>query len=297
MKNKVILVTLDGVRYQDLKRKINNISIFQDIISLGTIYKNVLVKNPVKLSNPGYNEILTGNIDLNLVTNLPIKNINKTLPEKLVENKILDTKDILISTIWSNFIDIYNVEKSGLNVITWNKNKEKKNTKLKDIKVILKNYKFKPLPKNENEKILHDLKVYKIFKKKILEGGKYRFLHLALGLTDKYAHKGNYQEYLNHILLDKDCILDLICTLKNNFFYQKTYIIITTDHGRGKDKKWTDHFHLIKGSEKSWCLVIGPDIPRNKIIKKKIELSDINKMMKNILLKNNTFYKTLFNDI
>ena len=144
------------------------------------------------------------------------------------------------------------------------------------------NYKFKPLPKNEVT--LHDLKVYKIFKKKIINGGKYKFLHLGLGLTDKYGHKGNFNEYINHIKLDKDCIIDLISTLKKYKFYQNTYIIITTDHGRGLGKEWTDHKKSVKGSEKSWCLIIGPNISKNKVINKNISLSYIYSTMEKIIL-------------
>ena len=40
----------------------------------------------------------------------------------------------------------------------------------------------------------------------------------------------------------------------------KTTLIITTDHGRGKrSSKWTEHDVLVRGSGDAWLAIIGPD--------------------------------------
>jgi hypothetical protein len=40
-----------------------------------------------------------------------------------------------------------------------------------------------------------------------------------------------------------------------------TTFIITTDHGRGNDAKWTDHGEKVEGAEDIWIGVLGPDTP------------------------------------
>ena len=37
-------------------------------------------------------------------------------------------------------------------------------------------------------------------------------------------------------------------------------LLITTDHGRGKDKSWTSHGSLIRGSSETWLAMIGPGL-------------------------------------
>jgi hypothetical protein len=40
----------------------------------------------------------------------------------------------------------------------------------------------------------------------------------------------------------------------------KTTFIISTDHGRGYGKAWTDHDHDVDGAENIWIALIGPGI-------------------------------------
>ncbi len=47
----------------------------------------------------------------------------------------------------------------------------------------------------------------------------------------------------------------------NENYKDKTTLLVTTDHGRGKnEKKWQDHDFITSGSGQTWLAVIGPDI-------------------------------------
>jgi len=41
----------------------------------------------------------------------------------------------------------------------------------------------------------------------------------------------------------------------------KTTMIVSTDHGRGWGREWTDHGKDVAGAEFIWTAVIGPDTP------------------------------------
>ena len=91
-------------------------------------------------------------------------------------------------------------------------------------------------------------------------------MFLGLGLTDEWAHENNYIQYWNHLVLADHIIEDLMNTLnKINKYKNNTVFIITTDHGRGLNKKtWKTHSNKIVGSDQSWAIIHGPTIkPKN----------------------------------
>ncbi len=42
---------------------------------------------------------------------------------------------------------------------------------------------------------------------------------------------------------------------------------MTTDHGRGRKDKWTNHSTFVSGSSETWLAMIGPNIPALKEVK------------------------------
>lgn len=90
-----------------------------------------------------------------------------------------------------------------------------------------------------------------------------RLLWLALGNTDDWAHAGRYDRFLDCIH-QQDAILgelwDLLQSLPE--YRGRTTLVVTTDHGRGRGAvDWQEHDIGIEGSSDIWALVLGPGVP------------------------------------
>lgn len=90
-----------------------------------------------------------------------------------------------------------------------------------------------------------------------------RVLWLGLGQSDDWAHARRYDLLLDYLHLADGLLWELWTTLESDSRYRgRTTLILTTDHGRGQTpKNWTDHDAGIQGSQDIWIAVIGPDTP------------------------------------
>jgi alkaline phosphatase len=84
---------------------------------------------------------------------------------------------------------------------------------------------------------------------------------ISFGECDEDAHHSKYDKYLQDLNEDDKMIQQLWYYIQSTSEYKnKTTLIITTDHGRGrKNNKWTNHDVFIGGSGDAWLAVIGPD--------------------------------------
>ena len=101
-----------------------------------------------------------------------------------------------------------------------------------------------------------------------------RFLYIGLDDSDEYGHLNQYEKYLATLHQYDKWIDELITQLKSMGDYGiNTTIIITTDHGRGKGKKWTGHAdfswnpHIFTGKH-IWCAMLGNQVKPLGIVKK-----------------------------
>jgi hypothetical protein len=96
-----------------------------------------------------------------------------------------------------------------------------------------------------------------------LEKNQPRVMWLALVNSDDWAHADRYDRYLEYLHLADGFLGELWDTLQASDFYRdQTTLIITTDHGRGlQGKDWAEHDITIPGSDAIWMAVIGPDTP------------------------------------
>lgn len=87
-----------------------------------------------------------------------------------------------------------------------------------------------------------------------------RLLWIGLGQTDDWAHARRYDRLLDALHLDDSLIRELWETVQSMDGYRdNTTLIVTADHGRGRTPKdWIDHDAGIQGSQDIWILVIGP---------------------------------------
>ena len=90
-----------------------------------------------------------------------------------------------------------------------------------------------------------------------------RLLWIALDESDDFAHARRYDRYLDYLRVCDDYFRELWTFLQETGAYRgRTSIVITTDHGRGRTPHdWVEHETGIAGSEDAWIAVIGPDTP------------------------------------
>jgi hypothetical protein len=90
-----------------------------------------------------------------------------------------------------------------------------------------------------------------------------RVLWLGLGQSDDWAHSRRYDLVLEYLHLVDGHLAELWRTLQSLDQYRdRTTLIITTDHGRGRTPAdWVDHDTGLQGSQDIWLAILGPDTP------------------------------------
>ena len=288
----VFIVTIDGIRWQevfigadsviinnnrftsdgdlaklmyldssaDLSRK-KLLPFFWNVIQRqGRLYGNRLYNNKVNVSNsykfsyPGYNEIFTGYPDLAVNSNGPKNNLNINVLEYL--NSFDEFKNKVVSfTSWNIFPYILNSSRSGMPVYSgYDSINENGNFDLHIFNEAQQNL------VKEKTGTRMDMLTF-IAASEYIKANKPKVVFIGFGECDEDAHHGEYDKYLQHLNEADKMIQQLWYFIQSTPEYKnKTTLIITTDHGRGKrNNRWTDHDVLVRGSGDAWLAVIGPD--------------------------------------
>jgi membrane-anchored protein YejM (alkaline phosphatase superfamily) len=290
----IFLITLDGVRWQEVfygidkdlvdnTNYVENKSLLIDtyyspqlferreklmpftwnyIYKNGKLFGDSLNNSNFSLTNnkifsyPGYNEILTGNADSTIKSNAKIYNKNVTVLEKLNQTNNYKNK-IAAFASWDVFPYIINDKRSGIPVNAGYM--EELNIKTPIVDYINKNQKRTPVIW-ENVRLdvyTHNLALEYIKKKTP------KLVYIAYGETDDFAHKGDYDFYINSLNYTDNMIAELWGYVQSNKFYKdNTYFIITTDHGRGLMEDWSGH----GTSQASWLAILGPNIEKTGLV-------------------------------
>lgn len=270
----VVLVTLDGLRWQEVfsgadKNLIDNTDFVADTDELKALFwrddqaqrtqalmpffsetlakQGVLigdrtqgslmsVSNPWYFSYPGYSEILTGIVDENIDSNDKVSNPNKTILESLNTQPEFKGKTALFGS-WDVFPYIVNRERSGVYVNAGFEAFDAVNSE----EVTLLNQMQSEIPSPWHNVRL-DSFTYR-FAKQYLLNKQPRLLVISLGETDDFAHNGKYDAYLKSAKQSDAFIRDLWQTIQQTPGYKdNTTLIITTDHGRGSHADdWQHH--------------------------------------------------------
>ena len=300
----IILITLDGVRWQEIfngvdlelienkkftknstllkemflsdddkKRQQKLLPFFANYISnKGMLIGNKNEGSVLKLSNdelfsyPGYNEILTGFVDDSITSNDKIYNKNKTILELLNTNENYSGK-VAAFCSWDVFPFIINDKRSGIPVSAGYSSLE--NDKLSRLESFIENYQTMiPLFRDN---VRYDLFTH-ILSMEHIKNRKPKVVYISYDQTDSFSHDGSYDNYIASLHNTDKMIQELWDYTQNDPFYKdNTYMFITTDHGRGDgdvtSSMWTSHGSGVNGCEYTWLAVLGPEIKKTGLEK------------------------------
>lgn len=287
----VVLITLDGLRWQEIfygadrdllrseefthdtaaarklfwdednhtRRKKLFPFIWDTVYTRGQLYGNRSLGNKVNLTNrhkvsyPGYNEILTGAADDERIKNNgDLLNPNINILEAADSLKGIKTAAF---TSWNKFVLILNQPRNGIYINAGNMPVAGEVLSGKEywLNDLLASTPHRWAP------VRLDAFTYN-YALEYMKREKPRFVFISLGETDEFAHEGNYMQYLLSAGSGSRFIGELWAWVQSDSFYSnKTTFIITTDHGRGKGRKWKDHGNKASESGETWIAVIGPD--------------------------------------
>jgi len=290
---KVVLITLDGLRWQELfsgadsllvanKTYVKDTSelknrfwrdspkerrealfpfIWNEVVQMGKIHGNRNLGSKVDLTNkmwfsyPGYNEILSGIADDKRIdSNDKFNNPNTTVLEMANKDGRYANK-ITAFASWDVFPYIVNEERSRVPV-----NAGFELAKGNDL--------------TEREKFLNELQptVPSPWSTVRLDAFTHHYalehmkkshpqlIYIAYGETDDFAHDGHYDAYLKSANTTDSFIKELWNFTQNDPFYKnQTVFIISTDHGRGAIdlKTWTGHGEQVKDAGSVWLIAFG----------------------------------------
>ncbi|KLT70154.1 phosphoglyceromutase [Flavobacterium sp. ABG] len=243
---------------------------WSEIASKGQIYgnrdfgNNVDVSNPYWFSYPGYSEIMTGNVDLQINANSYKANPNVNILEFLNQQPKEKGKTVAFGA-WDAFDRILNEKRSNFPVISaFDKVGGKKPTANHKLLNEMRDNSFKPFHEDE---CLDVFTHYEALNE--LKTNKPKVLYIAYGETDEWAHAGHYKSYLDAANQVDKWIKEIWNFVQNDPQYKnKTTLLITVDHGRGDKTKtqWTDHGKDIEGASQIWFAAMGPEIaPKGEI--------------------------------
>lgn len=223
-----------------------------------TLGSNVNLTNTMWFSYPGYNEILTGAADDKQINNNDkFDNPNTTVLEKI--NTLSKYKGkVAAFGSWDVFPFIINQKRSGIPV---NAGFETvKGNKLSEREKFLNE--LQPKVPSPWDSVRFDAFTSN-YALEYMKREHPELVYISYGETDDFAHDGNYQAYLKSANAADGLIEDLWkFTQKDSFYKDNTIFIISTDHGRGTEplEQWRDHGSKVAGADQVWLVVFGNSV-------------------------------------
>jgi hypothetical protein len=299
--NKVILITLDGFRWQELfggadSVLINNKDITTDITEMkdsfwretpierrkalmpfmwtvvkeqGVLLGNRFYNNKMNLTNgmhfsyPGYNEILTGSADdEHINSNQKTNNPNISVLEIANQMPVYKGK-VLVFGSWDVFPFILNEKRSALPINAGYRHSLSLHPTDKELYL----NKIQDQTSGRWPEVRFDVFTHN-YALEAIKTQKPVIVFISYGETDDYAHDGSYDQYLKSAHRTDGYIGELWNYIQSDPFYKnQTTLLITTDHGRGDglidNHSWRSHGKEIANSDQTWVIAIGNTIKAN----------------------------------
>lgn len=292
--NKLFIITLDGFRWEEVFKGADSILIHDPELNTDTSMSKALywaetsterrkkllpfiwsvigkqgelfgnrtygnkvnVANPYALSYPGYNEILTGEVDYSIYDNEKRKNHNRNILEVLNDSGAYKGK-VAAFTSWELFPYILDKEERGSFVL--NSGHQKIDDKeLSPAQALLNKVQGRIV---SDEPTRYDELTYIACREFVLKN-KPSVVFLSFSGTDNAGHANHYDQYLQEANNADRMIGELWRLLQALPEYAgRTTLLITTDHGRGKKKSnWSDHGFFVPGSSQTWYALLGNSV-------------------------------------
>jgi type I phosphodiesterase/nucleotide pyrophosphatase len=293
----LILVTLDGVRWQELFTGMDSV-ISQDTTSgvqdldrlrqrywrttpearrralmpffwdslvpratlLGnrTLGSEVSITNRHGFSAPGYEEILTGQAQPDVTSNDPVRYPHRTVLEHLRQALGLSPSQVAVFASWEN-IRFYAASRPEAIFVNAGHDTVPLPLSTPDLSRLAA-LEVRALPLWDGCRLDAFTGAMAI---EYLKRRRPRVLYLSLDDTDDIAHLRRYDRLLEALHAADDLLRELWQTVQSIPSYRNhTTLVITTDHGRGRTAAdWGDHGEKVPGSTEIWVGVIGPDTP------------------------------------
>jgi len=220
------------------------------------------VTNGKKFSYPGYNEMFAGLADPAINSNSKIANPNINVLE-YANRQLGFSGRVAGFATWDVMEFILNRERSGFPLQTgW--------TEIVDPPLT-------PTQQEVNEMVrqlprlwrgnVFDVVTFRAAKE-YLTRHQPRVLYIGLGETDEWAHARRYDLYLEAANRSDRYLQELWELLQSLPQYKdRTILVVTTDHGRGLGRDWTNHGAQTIGAEYIWIAVVGAGVPAGGIRK------------------------------
>lgn len=213
--------------------------------------------NGLKFSYPGYSELFCGVVDPNIRSNNKVHNANLSVLEFLNGRPGHEQRVAAFCT-WGVFPFIFRSAQNGLKVHAgW--------TPIVDGELTARqreaNARMAALPRYWPDNAF-DLVTFEAANEHIARH-RPRVLYIGLGETDEWAHGKRYDLYLDAARNADRYLSQLWHTLQSLSEYrEQTLLLVTTDHGRGATRHdWIHHGEKIDDAEHIWLVALGPDVP------------------------------------
>jgi hypothetical protein len=256
---KIVLITIDGVRWQDMFDAHEAIGTFKPTSRqlAPNIYKHfvdngiavgknshALVGGPVHVSLPGYLEIMRGYPSLDCLDNSCPQNIRPTLIDQFPNDAAVFAGWEPIAKVFDNSLAVVNI---GRHI---------RNQQWKDLHLVETD---SPDDFFDDSEYKSDVNTYFSALEYLKHNKQPSFLWVSFGDTDNWAHLGHmffYWSYLNAAdMFIKDAML---------YTDPNTVYIICPDHGRSAD--FMNHGQEPE-SRRVWIMIGGAGIPKAGFVK------------------------------
>jgi hypothetical protein len=310
----VIVVTADGLRWQDLLHGIDPLLAREKSVSMdpankdadgrrarystrekllpffwttlaksGTVLTDVSVTNAYRVSYPGYSEILTGRASDDIIKgNDPIQQPNETVLEFLKNKLKLRMQQVALFSSWDHFH--YIAEHTPGTIFI--------NAGYQDLPSSPALSRLQHLALTPWDEARHDVFTFDLALD-YLKQQKPRVLVVSFDETDDWAHAHRYDRVLDMIAAF-DGFLNRLWTAVQSMpeYRNSTTLIVASDHGRGSTlTDWSDHGRKVQGADKIWMAILGPDTPAAGEVSTHAEQRDITPTIIKLLGQNPADYK------
>jgi hypothetical protein len=236
------------------------------IIGNRTLGCTMDVTNRMWFSYPGYNENLCGHADdENIHSNDPLANPNTTVFEAANNTPEYHGK-VLAFGSWARFIEIFNEKRSGLEVNANYRHAMSENPTERERYLD----KLQELCPKYWEQERFDFLTHE-YALEAMRSRHPRLVFIGYGDTDEWGHAGNYRLYLDAAHNTDAFLKDLWHFVQSDPYYKdQTTIIVTCDHGRGDTdiNAWRDHGPYTEHSSQTWLMAFGKGIRGKGVLTK-----------------------------